>query len=185
MRLCFIGSGVEREDTHLDGIEIQAIAVAFRRYFDTMVFGGTKIGLMGAFAASFAAAGGSIESVVPRWLETHDIIYEGVEPLFCANLSERKHLMFDEIDAVLVYPGGIGTWDELFDLLARRAMEPDALCPPLYIYNWEHYYAPILLQIETGLEAGLIHPHTVDTVFPFASVEGLFAILEQAHADVG
>jgi uncharacterized protein (TIGR00730 family) len=183
MKLCFIGSGIERETTRLNGIEIHAVVQVVRSRFDTLVFGGSSVGLMEAFAAAFAACGGRVVSVVPRWLERHGLVYKGCDALFCEDLAERKRLMFEETDAVLCYPGGIGTWDELFDLLARRATEPRPPCPPIYLYNWEQYYAPLLLQIEIAVEVGLVDPRCVATIRPFQSVEVLAQLLrEHQHA---
>lgn len=153
------------------------MANAVRHRFDTLVFGGSNIGLMEAFARAFASAGGRVVSIVPRWLERHDLVYDGCEPVFCDTLAERKRLMFELTDAVLCYPGGLGTWDELFDFLAQRAVENDSPCPPVYLYNWEKYYSPLLLQMESGVEAGFIHPHTLSSLRPFESVEELIRIL--------
>jgi predicted Rossmann-fold nucleotide-binding protein len=178
MKLTFIGSGVEREMTRLNGIEVQAVAQVAASYFDTLIFGGSSVGLMEAFATAFAARGGRLVSVVPRWLEQSGLVYTGCDPMFCEDLAGRKKLMFDETDAVLCYPGGIGTWDELFDLIARRATERSLVCPPVYIYNWEKYYAPLLLQIETALEVGLVDPHTVAKIRPFESAEAFATILQ-------
>ena len=181
MKLCFIGSGIERETTRLDGIEVAAIARMMSGRFDTLVFGGSNVGIMEAFARAFGACGGRIVSVVPRWLQDAGLVFQGCEPTYCDDLASRKHLMFDGVDAVICYPGGLGTWDELFDLLARRAVEPDAVCPPIYLYNWEKYYAPIMLQIETALELGLIHPDRVEKIKPFESVEALAELLRAEH----
>ena len=156
---------------------MHAVAHAMRSRFDTLVFGGSNIGLMEAFARAFAAAGGRVISVVPRWLEQHGLVYDGCDPLFCETLADRKRLMFEQTDAVLCYPGGLGTWDELFDFLAQRAVENTSSCPPVYLYNWEKYYAPLLLQMESGVEVGFIHPHTLSTLHPFESVEALMRML--------
>jgi uncharacterized protein (TIGR00730 family) len=181
MKICFIGSGMERELTRLHGIDVQAIVRVVRDHFDTLVFGGSNVGLMESFASSFASSGGQVISVVPRWLDGLDQVFEGCDPVFCEDLAERKKLMFEETDAILCYPGGIGTWDELFDLLARRSIESAVHekppCPPVYLYNWEKFYAPLLLQIETALEVGLIHPDAVAMIRPFESAEALMEML--------
>jgi predicted Rossmann-fold nucleotide-binding protein len=103
-----------------------------------------------------------------------------------STLAERKHVMFDDVDAVLCYPGGIGTWDELFDLLARRSIDEQVHqlppCPPIYLYDWEQFYAPLLLQLEVALEAGLIHPEAVAMMHSFGSAEELSRILGELRA---
>jgi uncharacterized protein (TIGR00730 family) len=173
MKICFIGSGIEREDTRVDGIEVRSIARVVRDHFDILVFGGSSVGLMEAFASTFASLGGKVISIVPRWLEREGLVYQGAEPIYCNDLAERKHLMFEETDAVLCYPGGVGTWDELFDLLARRTVEADMFCPPVYLYNWEKYYAPLMLQMETAVEAGLLQPQIVARVRSFETADAL------------
>jgi uncharacterized protein (TIGR00730 family) len=177
MKLSFIGSGVEREDTRLDGIEIHAIARIMAERYGTLVFGGSKVGLMEAFASAFTSFGGDIVSVVPRWLEHENLVFEGPEPIWCDDLAERKRHIFAEVDAVLCYPGGLGTWDELFDLLAKSAVMEDLSCPPIYLYNWEKFYSPLLLQIETAVAVGLIRPERVAALLPFESVEELSRLL--------
>ena len=178
MRLCFIGSGVEREDTRLAGIEVRAVASVMARRFRTLVFGGSRVGLMGEFAAAFAASDGHVIGVFPSWLETEDIVFTRSELVRCRDLAERKRVMFEEVDAILCYPGGLGTWDELFDLLARRAVDREVQCPPIYLYNWENFYAPMLLQIETALELGLIRPANCAAIRPFSTVEELLRLME-------
>lgn len=173
MRICFIGSGVEREDTRLDGIEIDAVARVIEDRYDTLVFGGSNIGLMAEYADAHRAAGGSVVSVAPNWLGEEELLYEHGEMIACDDLAERKRIMFDEVDAVLCYPGGVGTWDELFDLIARHAVLPTRSCPRIYLYNWEKFYAPILLQMEIGTELGLIHEHALATISAFESVDEL------------
>src|SRR5258706_3543811 len=105
MRLCFIGSGIERETTRLDGIEVAAVAKTMADRYDTLVFGGSNVGIMEAFARAFAVCGGRIVSVAPRWLEEEGLVFDGCEPTWCVDLAERKRLMFEGIDAVLCYPG--------------------------------------------------------------------------------
>lgn len=185
MRLCFIGSGVEREGTRLDGIEIRAVASIMAKRFKTLVFGGSKIGLMGEFAAAFAASKGHVIGVVPAWLEAENLLFNECDLVRCRDLAERKRIMFEEVDAILCYPGGLGTWDELFDQLARNAVDRKAPCPPIYIYNWENFYAPMLLQIETAMELGLIRPADCAVLRPFASLEELSRLVDEQGCHVG
>jgi uncharacterized protein (TIGR00730 family) len=185
MKICFIGSGIEREDTRVDGIEVQSIARVVRNHFHTLVFGGSSVGLMEAFASAFASLGGKVISIVPRWLEREGLVYQGAEPIYCNDLAERKHLMFEETDAVLCYPGGVGTWDELFDLLARRAVEAELVCPPVYLYNWEKYYAPLMLQMETAVEAGLLQPQVFARVHSFETADALEESLAEEYPKGG
>jgi uncharacterized protein (TIGR00730 family) len=185
MRFCFIGSGVEREDTRLDGIEVRAVADAMAKRFNTLLFGGSKVGIMGEFATAFAATGGNVVGVFPDWLEAENLVFSGGELVRCRDLAERKRIMFEDVDAILCYPGGLGTWDELFDLLARKAVDRELQCPPIYLYNWENYYAPLLLQIDTAVELGLIRPANCAAIRPFASIEELSRLVDEQTRDAG
>jgi uncharacterized protein (TIGR00730 family) len=178
MRIYFMGSGIERETTRVDGIEIRAVAKLIRQRFDTLIFGGSNVGLMGQFADAFMSFGGSVVSVRPEWLKTEGLAYEKGEVVDCEDLGARKKLMSEGVDAVLCYPGGVGTWDELFDFIAGRSVQPELGCPPIYIYNWEKYYAPLLLQMEVAEEVGLVHPHALASVQPFETVEVLARLIE-------
>ncbi len=184
MKLVFIGSGVERESTQLSGVEVASVAGAVRRRFDTLIFGGSRVGLMGAFASAFADRGGHVVSILPAWLEQHDLAFDRGETVRCDDLAERKRLMFEGADAVICYPGGIGTCDELFEVLTLHAVESAIAgrsgCPPIYLYNWDKFYAPLLLQLETSAEVGLIHPTSVDMIRPFESVDQLEVLLAAA-----
>jgi uncharacterized protein (TIGR00730 family) len=173
MRIYFMASGIECETTRLRGIEVGAVAELVRQRFDTLIFGGSGIGLMGAFADAFIACGGGVVSVRPPWLKAEGLAYEQGEVIDCDDLGERKKLMSEGVDAVLCYPGGVGTWDELFDLIASRSVQPELGCPPIYIYNWEKYYAPLLLQMEVAGEVGLVHRHALASLHPFETVEAL------------
>jgi uncharacterized protein (TIGR00730 family) len=188
VKLCFIGSGIEREATDVRDIEITSIARVLRARYDTLVFGGSRVGLMGAFGTAFSNCGGRVVSVLPPWLEREGLGFPADETVRCSDLAERKRLMFEDADGVLCYPGGIGTWDELFDLLARSAVDQTAAskstCPSIYVYNWEKFYAPLLLQIETAVEIGLIHPRSVARVRPFESADSLAELID-AEGHVG
>ena len=158
MKLCFFGSGVEYENTHIKNIEIKSIVKIFRKKFDTLVFGGTCIGLMGDFDEEFRNSGGEVVSVVPKWLyENHDsIICKYGRIIKCDSLSDRKKLMIKDCDAILCYPGGLGTMDELFEHLASVAVGENKNECDIYLYNLDKFYSPLLLQLENAKEAGYI-----------------------------
>ena len=141
---------------------------------------------MEAFASGFASLGGKVISIVPRWLEREGLVYQGAEPIYCNDLAERKHLMFEETDAVLCYPGGVGTWDELFDLLARRAVEAE-LClfrPCLSIQLGE-----VLRSLDAangdGGRAGLLHPQIFARVHSFETADALEESLAKEYPKGG
>jgi len=101
--------------------EYQSIAQGFGRLFAerglTLVYGGGRIGLMGAMADAALAAGGEVVGVIPKILYRKEVAHEGLTDLrVCGTMSERKAIMGEISDAFVALPGGIGTMDELFEV---------------------------------------------------------------------
>lgn len=167
MRLCWIGSDVAREDTFLPGIDITNIVRLCRERFDTLVFGGSSAGLMGTFASEFHAAGGRIVSIVPRWLADTGLAFENGAIIRCETLAQQKDALFASMDALLCYPGGLEAYDALFDHLARGAIGSSRNAPDVYLYNYDLFFAPLLLQLETAAESGFIRREALDRVHVF------------------
>ena len=83
-----------------------------------LVYGGGGVGLMGACARSAHAAGGAVLGVMPRFLLAKECIYEAVEHELVDDMHTRKMRMFEEADAFIVLPGGIGTLEEAVEVLS-------------------------------------------------------------------
>ena len=82
----------------------------------TLVYGGARVGLMGAVADAALGAGGRVVGVIPRFLYEREVGHDGISSLeIVASLTERKLRMGELSDAFLSLPGGIGTLDELFE----------------------------------------------------------------------
>lgn len=83
-----------------------------------LVYGGGGVGLMGAAAKACHEAGGRVLGVMPDFLRRREVIYDEVETVVVHSMHERKIRMFDESDAFVVMPGGIGTLEEIVELLS-------------------------------------------------------------------
>ena len=83
-----------------------------------LVYGGGGIGLMGAVARATHAAGGQVLGVMPTFLSRREMAFDSVETVFVQSMHERKARMFEESDAFAVLPGGIGTLEEVVELLS-------------------------------------------------------------------
>lgn len=88
-----------------------------------LVFGGGRVGLMGVVADAVLAAGGRVVGVIPDRLRSAELAHQGVSELVVtANMHDRKRVMAERADAFAVLPGGIGTLDEMFEMLTWRAL---------------------------------------------------------------
>ncbi|MAD19608.1 MAG: TIGR00730 family Rossman fold protein [Planctomycetaceae bacterium] len=123
----------------------------------TLVYGGGSTGLMGDVARACAAAGGEVVGVITSHLATLEVAFEGCTELVTVEtMRERKRIMVERGDAFLVLPGGLGTYEELFETLVGRVLsEHDK---PMGIVNDHGYFDPLLAMIEHGIEQKFIRP---------------------------
>jgi uncharacterized protein (TIGR00730 family) len=83
-----------------------------------LVYGGASIGVMGAIADAVLANGGTVIGVIPKTLVDYEIAHKGLTELHVVDdMHQRKKLMYDKSDAFLSLPGGMGTLDEMFEIL--------------------------------------------------------------------
>ena len=89
----------------------------------TLVYGGGRVGLMGAVADAALDAGGHVIGVIPEFLREREVAHEALsECLIVDDLFERKAMMFERSDAFVALPGGIGTLDEILEVIAWRQL---------------------------------------------------------------
>ena len=106
-----------------------------------LVYGGGGIGLMGACARAAHAAGGQVLGVMPDFLRQSEILFDEVETKVVRSMHERKMLMFNEADAFVALPGGIGTLEEVVELLSWRRLELHR--KPIVFLNADGFWDPL------------------------------------------
>ena len=105
----------------------------------TLVFGGGARGLMGAVARGISSANGESIGISPSFFDVGDILYkEGTELIFTKTMAERKKLMEDTSDAFISVPGGVGTFEEFFEVLTLKQLQQHN--KPLVLFNIKNYY---------------------------------------------
>jgi uncharacterized protein (TIGR00730 family) len=121
-RLCvFCGSSPGLRPAYLESARTVGRLLAERRI--GLVFGGGRVGLMGALADAALEAGGEAIGVIPRILEVREVAHSGLTKLHVVEtMHERKALMTEYADAFLALPGGYGTLDELFEAITWRQL---------------------------------------------------------------
>jgi uncharacterized protein (TIGR00730 family) len=88
-----------------------------------LVYGGGGVGLMGATARGCHRAGGKVLGVMPAFLVNREMLMDEVETLVVPSMHERKQIMFEQADAFAILPGGIGTLEEIVELMSWRRLE--------------------------------------------------------------
>ena len=88
-----------------------------------LVYGGGGVGLMGASARAAHEAGGRVLGVMPGFLRSRERLFDEVETLVVTSMHERKQIMYDQSDGFVVAPGGIGTLEEVVELLSWKRLD--------------------------------------------------------------
>lgn len=133
-----------------------------------LVYGGGGVGLMGASARAAHEAGGRVLGVMPAFLRSRERLFDDVETLVVTSMHERKQIMYDQSDAFVVAPGGIGTLEEVVELLSWKRL--DLHGKPVIFLNidgfWDTFFALMQHSVATGFTpASFLQAWTVaDTV---------------------
>lgn len=146
MNICIFGaSGRELEESYYAEAELLGSLIA--RQGHTLVFGGGREGLMGAAARGAYENGGRIIGIVPKFFDEPGIIYEHcTELVFTETMRERKQLMEERSEACVVLPGGIGTFEEFFEMLTLKQLGRSDRA--IVVLNTNNYYAPMQQMLE-------------------------------------
>ena len=128
-----------------------------------LVYGGARVGLMGAVADGALAAGGEVIGVIPRQLVEHEIAHTGLTELReVTTMHERKALMADLSDAVIALPGGTGTLDELFELFTWSQL--GLIRMPIGLLDVAGYWQPLLAMLDHMVAERLLRAEHRETL---------------------
>ena len=146
MNICIFGaSGRELEESYYAAAELLGSLIAQQGH--TLVFGGGREGLMGAAARGAHEYGGDIIGIVPKFFDEPGIIYEHcTELIFTETVRERKQLMEERSEACVVLPGGIGTFEEFFEMLTLKQLGRSDRA--IVVLNTNNYYGPMQHMLE-------------------------------------
>lgn len=117
-----------------------------------LVYGGGKLGLMGITAGAVRDGGGDVFGVIPNFLVDMEGILPGVEHIRVETMHERKMRMFEESDAFCVLPGGIGTLEEIIELLSWVRL--DLHRKPMVLCNIDGFWDPLVSLLDHVVTKG-------------------------------
>ncbi|WP_421118813.1 TIGR00730 family Rossman fold protein [Aquihabitans daechungensis] len=122
-----------------------------------LVYGGGKVGLMGIVADAVLAGGGTVTGVIPRHLWEKEVGHEGLtELLIVDSMHERKLAMADRSDAFIALPGGVGTFEELFEAITWTQLGIHD--KPVALLDVAGFYGPLLAFLDGTVDAGFLRP---------------------------
>jgi hypothetical protein len=137
-----------------------------------LVYGGGRVGLMGRVADAALGAGGKVDGVIPESLMRREMGHTGLTQLHVVTtMHQRKHLMAEHCDAFIALPGGIGTFEELFEVWSWRHLAYHDR--PIGLLDTEGYYQPLLAMMRHAIDAGFVSDEQLAMVSVNASADAL------------
>lgn len=150
MNICLYGaSSNDINNSYIEQTEILGERLAKRGH--SLVFGGGNGGLMGAAARGAQRENGEIIGIAPRFFKPDGVLFENcTEFIFTETMRERKGIMEQKSDAFIMTPGGIGTFDEFFEILTLKQLGRHA--KPIAIFNINGYFDELDKMLHKAIE---------------------------------
>jgi uncharacterized protein (TIGR00730 family) len=140
-----------------------------------LVFGGGRIGIMGVVADAILEAGGQVLGVIPEFLTQWEVAHENVtEMVVTDSMHTRKRRLYEESDAFLIMPGGLGTFDEAFEIITWRQLRLHD--KPIILCNVAGSIEPFVATIDHAIAQGFADPACRRL---FEVIEGVPGVLER------
>ena len=177
MNICMYGAS----STDLEQIYYDAAGHLGRRIADRghgLVFGGGAQGLMGAAVEGLSSCGGYSLGIAPRFFDKPGILYKNCSQfIFTDTMRERKQLMEERADAFVMAPGGIGTYEEFFEILTLKQL--GQINKPIAVYNVNGYYDLLAQLLETTVIKGFMKASCLNIFGIFDDADKLLNYIER------
>jgi uncharacterized protein (TIGR00730 family) len=140
-----------------------------------LVYGGGRIGIMGIVADATLAAGGSVLGVIPEFLTKWEVAHTNVsEMVVTDSMHSRKRRLYEESDVFVIMPGGLGTYDEAFEVITWRQLRLHD--KPVLLCNIAGWVDPLVAAIDHAIQQGFADPASRAL---FEVIEGVPAVLDR------
>lgn len=180
MKLCvFCGSSGGQNPVYVE--TAKRLGEVFVENDIELVYGGGKLGLMGAIANAVIAAGGRVTGVIPTYLVEREVAHRGITNLIeVESMHQRKAKMAELADGFIAMPGGFGTFEEFIEIITWSMLGFHG--KPCAILNTEGYYAHLLNMFQHATTEGFLHRRHRDMVLVESTPEALVQrILSYEH----
>ncbi len=172
MNICvFCGSSFGNSSIYEDAAKEIGLLISSSN--STLIYGGGKVGLMGAVADSVLKTSGSVIGVIPDFLYQREVAHTSLTELhIVASMHERKMRMADLADVFVALPGGLGTLDELAEILTWKQL--GLIQKPIALLNINSYFDPFILLLEKMASEGFLKQTSLDELLISSSPQKLF-----------
>ena len=146
-------------------------AIADKNY--SMVYGGGSNGLMGVTADAALSRGAKVTGIITEQLDAIEVGHKGLTKLeIVSSMHERKSRMAELSDAIISLPGGVGTWEELFEALAWNQL--GFYSKPIILFNVNGYYSSLYNFSKDAVKEGFLPKTTFEELFISEDLEEIF-----------
>lgn len=155
-KLCvFCGASMGAKSSYVESARLLGKTLAEQEI--TLVYGGASVGIMGQIADATMAAGGEVIGVMPKQLVEREVAHNSLNQLIVVeNMHERKAKMAELSDGFIALPGGLGTLEELFEVLTWSQLRLHS--KPCALLNIEGYYDQLMAFLDNAVAEKFIKP---------------------------
>ena len=180
----FCGATLPHNKAYIDAARQLGRLIALEGH--TLLYGGSNLGLMGVVSGAALAEGGTVVGVIPTLFSEEIILSQHVTQLVrVSSLAERKTYLLAHSDAFIALPGGIGTLDEVTEVMVANQLQHTN--KPVVLINLDGYYDPFLQQLERFQTEGLMRSQTgylssITSMASLTSITSLASIASHTSA---
>ena len=178
MQICVFGAASKTiDEKYLNAVENMGEYLAKRGH--NLIFGSGCTGCMGAAARGFKKGGGKINGVIPRFFKNDlsDFVnWNCDEMTYTETMRERKAIMENLADAFVITPGGVGTYEEFFEILTLKQLGRHR--KPIAFFNVDGYYDKLEELLEYSIEKNFVKPECRVLYKLFTDVDEMVSYLE-------
>ena len=175
----FCGSSAGNKEAYVH--QAYALGQALAQHEIGVVYGGAKVGLMGAIADGALTHGGEVIGVLPHFLAAVELGHAGLsELIFVETMHERKAKMDELSDGIIALPGGYGTLEEFFEVLTWGQLGLHK--KPIALFNVDGFYNPLLQMIETMVKQGFLKEENKNMVLVSDDIDDLLHQMKHYEA---
>lgn len=176
MNICVYGaSSAQIDKVYIESSEELGRAIGKRGH--TLIFGCGANGVMGASARGAKEAGAKIIGITPTFFNVDGMLYEdSTEVIRTETMRERKQLLEEKSDAYIIAPGGIGTFDEFFEILTLKQLSRHSKA--IVIFNVNHYYDGLISFLNTSVAQEFIKDECLHIFEVFDDIDEMLDYLE-------
>ena len=157
--------------------EAEKLGVYFAENNIGLVYGGGKIGMMGAIADTMIAKNGEVIGVIPGLLRHEEVAHDNIsEMIVTKTMSKRKVKISKLVDGYIALPGGFGTLDELFEALTLNQLGIEQ--KPIGILNTNHFFDHTLRQLDVMVQEGYLKQSNRDMLLVSDKIEDLISQMD-------